>query len=121
MTAKVCEAGARKIEHAVALHRVGHAKTFELPLGGGHGIGRGLPGDHDANFAGRALLRRGNRGDDARVVDLGTGREKAHGFTSSLPRRRRRSCRRHRKNCLRPRRHRRNRRRPSGRPQGRHR
>ena len=94
-------AGGEENQDTVALRGGGHAEAFELFLRLGDGLGDFAARDDDADFAGGLLLRVANGGDDARVIDGREGKEKAHGLTSSLPRRRRQSCRHRRKNCRR--------------------
>lgn len=103
---KLARARRDKNQNTIAMLRFGHAQPVKLRLRRRDGIVHIFTADEDADFAGSFLFGGLDGGDDVVVPELVEKFAMFH-ITSSLPRRRRQSCRRHRKNHCRRHRHRR--------------
>jgi hypothetical protein len=87
-----------KNEHRIALARLVHTEAMKLPLCCNERITIQFATlDQNANLAGRSGLRLANRLNNPVVLEFAKEFSRSHLITSSIPRRLRRNCRRHRR------------------------
>ena len=87
-----------KNEHRIALARLVHTEPMKLPLRGHEGITLQFAAlDQNANLTGGFRFSFVNRLNDPVVLEFAKEFSRSHLITSSIPRRLRRNCRRHRR------------------------
>ena len=87
-----------KNEHRIALARLVHTEPMKLPLCGLERITIQFAAlDQNANLAGRFRFSFRNRLNNPVVLEFAKEFSRSHLITSSIPRRLRRNCRRHRR------------------------
>ncbi len=87
-----------KNEHRIALARLVHPEPMKLPLRGNEGIILQFPAlDQNANLAGGFRFGFPYRLNNPVVFEFAKEFSRSHLITSSIPRRRPRNCRRHRR------------------------
>lgn len=94
---KLMSTGCHKNQHRIALARLVHTEPMKLPLRRNEGITLQLAAlDQNANLTGGFGFRFANCFNDPVVLEFAEEFSRSHFVTSSIPRRLRRNCRRHR-------------------------